>query len=94
MYSNLVFSKVSSLEKQLAINSPADNLEKSVGYVLDYCNRRQKPKDGVEEYLKNSSDSNHAYYINLTVSLCKFIRDETTHYQGTRIPKYTCEIPE
>ena len=85
-YTNLLFLKVSSLERQHLLKYKVDqDLENSIDYVLDYCNNNLESKDLDIKDLKKTSESKYLNHFNFVVNLCRQFKNETTHHQGTKL---------
>ena len=83
---NLLFLKVSSLERQHLPEYNVDQgVENSIAYVLDYCNKNLESKRLDTKDLINASESRYLNNFNFTVNLCRLVRNATIHHQGTKL---------
>ena len=83
---NLLFLKVSSLERQhLPEYNVEQGVENSIAYVLDYCNKNLESKRLDTKDLINASESRYLNHFNFMVNLCRLVRNATIHHQGTKL---------
>ena len=83
---SLLFLKVSSLERQHLLKYKVDqDLEKSIAYVLDYCNENLESKDIDIKNLENTAESRYLNHFDVIVNICRLVRNETAHQQGKKL---------
>ena len=88
---NLLFLKVSSLERQHLKYKVDQDLEKSIAYVLDYCNENLESKDIDIKNLENTAESRYLNHFDVIVNICRLVRNETTHQQGKKLFLWYCK---